>query len=96
MQLFLFLLSSLLACWQTTFALDDNILDEVFGDDNDEDEGKGEVFYQYYYKDEDKAEGEVYYEYYYNDDDQSTIPGEPHVDYPAYTVIPNTQFQCQG
>ena len=96
MQLFLCLLSSLLACRQTTFALDDNILDEVFGDDEEEDEGKGEVVYQYYYKDEDKAEEEVYYEYYYNDDDQSTIPGEPHVDYPAYTTIPHTQFQCQG
>ena len=138
------LITSLLVYRPTTYALDEDILDQVFGEDKEDDKNEGEVFYEYYFKDDNKTyynndskyyyndkdkyyyndEDKYYYndedkyhytdedkyhytdddkyyyndqdKYYYNDDDKSTIPGEPHVDYPAHTAIPNTQFQCQG
>ena len=111
MRLFMFLTFSLVYR-PTTYAVDENILDQVFGEDKEDDKNEGEVFYEYYFKDDNKNyynnDSKYYYNdkdkyyyndqdnYYYNDDDKSTIPGEPHVDYPAHTAIPNTQFQCQG
>ena len=70
---------------QSSYGVDEDILDEVFDqlqyDDN----------YDY-----DVAVEDVNYDYAYEDADQATIPGKAGRDYPIYVDIPRTSFNCKG
>ena len=85
MQIFFFVLFVALAeCKKSSYFVDENILDEVFDK------------FEYEENDDDIKVSDVEYDYYYEDEDQSTIPGKAGRDYPIYSDVPITTFNCKG
>ena len=79
--LFLVFVVALAECRKSSYFVDENILDEVF---------------EYEENDDDIKVSDVDYDYYYEDEDQSTIPGKAGRDYPIYSDVPITTFNCKG